>query len=306
LSRAIRAEYLDKGSKGLREFALIRLGRNAAIAQVQKLGWDPNRAMSAANAAATSADRRVFDSVVVPAAYDAAANSLARAYLTRESYYDAIRAHIIAIDTSVAIKAAIAKAFDKMKSYYPEATYPDVYFLVGRLATGGTTFGGDLLIGAELYSRDSSTPVNELSDWERAVSGQAKDLVSIVAHEYVHTLQGPHNGGQTLLNAALTEGTADFIAELIAGSHIINPAYAYGDTHADELWTEFKSAMDSTDVSQWLYNGSTMKGRPADLGYWAGYRIAKAYYDKASDKQAAVREILRFRDAKTLLAASGL
>lgn len=62
---------------------------------------------------------------------------------------------------------------------------------------------------------------------------------------------------------------------------------------------------DSSDTSNWLYQGNRATGRPADLGYWMGYKIAKAYYDKATDKRTAVKEILRFTDSKAFLEASG-
>lgn len=35
------------------------------------------------------------------------------------------------------------------------------------------------------------------------------------------------------------------------------------------------------------------------------YKISKAYYDHASDKNATVRAILRYTDAKAFLTASG-
>ena len=305
LANAFREEYLKKGTDGLREFVLIRLGRETVMSKLADLKWDRSRAMAAMNGAKGNPDRAMFDSVILPQAYDAASRALARTYLSRRSYYDAVRQNIISVDTASRTKAAIKAAFDKMKEYYPEATYPDVYFVVGQLATGGTTFGPHLLIGTEMYGRDAKTPLDQLSDWQRAVVGEAKDLTSIVAHEYAHTLQGARDGPQTLLRAALGEGSADFIAELVSGSHIINPAYAYGDAHTVELWAEFKSAMDSTDTSKWLYNGSTSKDRPGDLGYWIGYRIAKAYYEKATDKKAAVREILLYRNPKEFLGRSG-
>ena len=36
-----------------------------------------------------------------------------------------------------------------------------------------------------------------------------------------------------------------------------------------------------------------------------GYKISKAYYTNATDKKAAVKEILLFTDAKAFLASSG-
>ena len=63
--------------------------------------------------------------------------------------------------------------------------------------------------------------------------------------------------------------------------------------------------MDKTDLSAWLYNYRSGSDEPYDLGYWVGYRITKAYYLRASDKQAALREIFEVKDPKALLAKSG-
>jgi formate--tetrahydrofolate ligase len=42
-----------------------------------------------------------------------------------------------------------------------------------------------------------------------------------------------------------------------------------------------------------------------ELGTWVGYRITKAYYQRAADKQQALREILGLSDPKAFLAKSG-
>jgi hypothetical protein len=56
-----------------------------------------------------------------------------------------------------------------------------------------------------------------------------------------------------------------------------------------------------------LYNGWDIKGRgdrPADLGYWMGYRITKSYFERASDKRQALRDILTIKDFDRFLANS--
>lgn len=60
-----------------------------------------------------------------------------------------------------------------------------------------------------------------------------------------------------------------------------------------------------TDTSEWLYNGSDVKGRPADLGYYVGFKISEAYYTKSKDKKQAIRDILEMQDFDALLKASG-
>jgi len=306
LVAAIRADYLANPSPGMFDWITSRLIDQGAVGQVlQAKGWDRARSTAAMRAGAGSADRAGFDTVVMPAVLDNAAKNLAAVYLRRRAYYNAIRPNTLALDTARAIKDSIRASFRRLSALYPEAKFADVYFLIGRMSSGGTTGPSGLLIGTEINARDPSTPVGELSPWERAVTGQIKDLPHIVAHEMIHTLQGPRSGPRTLLSSAINEGSADFLAELISGKHIINPAYTYGDAHERELWTEFSAAMDSANTSAWMYQGDRAPpGRPADLGYWMGYKISKAYYDRMSDKHAAVKEILLHTDAKAFLAAS--
>jgi len=59
---------------------------------------------------------------------------------------------------------------------------------------------------------------------------------------------------------------------------------------ASRTETKFLADQDKTDLSDWLNNSTYEK--PADLGYWVGYRIMKAYYQHATDKRQALRDIL--------------
>ena len=60
------------------------------------------------------------------------------------------------------------------------------------------------------------------------------------------------------------------------------------------------------DSPTWIANKKPPQdGRPRDLGYYVGYRITKSYYDRASDKAAAMRAILSVKDPKVFLAFSG-
>jgi uncharacterized protein YjaZ len=62
--------------------------------------------------------------------------------------------------------------------------------------------------------------------------------------------------------------------------------------------------MNERETAGWLYGGQP-EGRPADLGYFFGYRIARAYYERAEDKTRALREILTATDFPRLLEVSG-
>jgi hypothetical protein len=228
---------------------------------------------------------------------------LAATVAARPRYYAAIRKNSLAVDTSPDIKKSIHAAFRRLKQLYPEAMFPDVYFLIGRLNSAGTTSSDGLLIGVEVNARDDSTPVDELTNWERAVSGRIDDLPHIVAHELVHIQQS--NEGNTLLAFSLREGGADFIAELTSGAHANRAQHAYGNAHQRALWEEFRKDMDGSDLTHWLFQGDRSTDRPADLGYYIGYKVCEAFYRRATDKTDAVRRIIRITDADAFLRESG-
>jgi uncharacterized protein YjaZ len=70
-----------------------------------------------------------------------------------------------------------------------------------------------------------------------------------------------------------------------------------------EIETAFVADEDKTELSEWLNNGTPDK--PGDLGYWVGYRIVKSYYQHATDKHRALREIFEMNDPKAFLGKSG-
>ncbi|HQZ95507.1 MAG TPA: DUF2268 domain-containing putative Zn-dependent protease [Pyrinomonadaceae bacterium] len=201
-------------------------------------------------------------------------------------------------------KEPMRQAFRKLKNIYPDAVFPDVYLLIGRMNSGGTYTENALLIGVDMYGITPATPKDELSDWHKQVLKPIDEIPYIVAHELIHYQQKYPKGDRTLLSASIGEGSADFIAQLIAGNHINKHLHDFGDPKERELWLEFKQSMTTNDTSLWLYNGNRAKDRPADLGYYMGYKIAEAYYKNAADKNQAVRDILEIKDFSAFRAAS--
>ena len=185
------------------------------------------------------------------------------------------------------------ECFDNLKKIYPEAVFPDVYFVIGAKNSGGTAFNEGLIIGAEMFGKEKNDfkPVIDI------------DLVDeVVAHELIH-FQQKYAQNNTLLAQCIREGSADFICELIAGSHSNTKIHEYGNGHARELWNEFVIEMNGTNWTNWLYS-SKDKSRPKDLGYWIGYKITRAYYTNAVDKIKAIQEILNIKDFNSFLADS--
>ncbi len=60
-----------------------------------------------------------------------------------------------------------------------------------------------------------------------------------------------------------------------------------------------------TDLGRWFYNAMTSTDRPANLGYWMGFQIAEAYFDRARDERQAVSDLLQVSDPADILARSG-
>jgi hypothetical protein len=221
---------------------------------------------------------------------------------SRPEYYAHLRSSLAGLDSA---GPAIRHTFRRFKELYPDARFTDVYLVIGRMNSGGTTSSDAILIGAEMYGRDATAPTHELSEWERAVLRDARDLPLIVVHELMHINQVPPHGPATLLQASLREGGADFIGELVSGGNINSHVHEWADSREAELWKEFKARMGGTDFTGWLYD-TTRTDRPADLGYWMGYRIAEAYYEEASDKERAIGDILAApRDPEEFLERSG-
>jgi hypothetical protein len=230
---------------------------------------------------------------------------LASVVAARPHYYAAIRESTLAVDQSPKIKDEIRASFRRFQELYPDAIFPDIYFLIGAMNSGGTTGPSGLLIGVEINGRDERTPIDELNKWEQAVTGQIANLPQMVAHELMHFQQPRQTGKSTLLMQALREGGADFLGELISGGTINRMQKTFGDAHEKELWAEFRKDMTGTDTSHWMFEGDRAKDRPADMGYYIGSRICDAYYRKAADKKEAVRRILNIGDAEAFLRESG-
>ncbi len=188
---------------------------------------------------------------------------------------------------------------------------PDICFAIGILSTGGTVRGGWLLIGTEMVASDSTTVREGMNGWLKHTLPKKPMILEFTAHEMVHTQQriGPGvvwgHFNHRLLTMTIMEGAADFIAKKITGTSINESMYAYAYENEKQIWKEFSQEMYGMDYSNWLYNGNNSKDRPADLGYFVGYRICESYYNKAADKEKALNEILKTNNFRKFLKKSG-
>jgi hypothetical protein len=215
-------------------------------------------------------------------------------------YYQAIRPNTLRVKE---LESEIRASLHKFKAIYDDATFADIYFVMGALNSGGTANSDGLIMGTEMFSRDASVPIDELSPWLRNGTKTAALIPNITIHELMHTQQQvPEN---TLLAAALKEGTADFLASLVSKGNFNEITYDYGYRHEAALKQAFAEDMPRNDRKRWFGTASMDGDRPADLGYFMGFRIAQAYYQRSADKKAAVKTLLTYRDPEQILLESG-
>jgi hypothetical protein len=220
-------------------------------------------------------------------------------------YYASLRAQMPKIR---AMAEPVQELLYRLQELLPKAVFPPTYLMVGVMNTGGTIHFDGLLIGVEMYGKTPDTPTDELGRWHQAVIGAPEDIVAIIAHEMIHfqqlalTRAAPPT---TLLGLSLYEGAADFVAELLAGRHVNHHIHEWAMPREVELWTEFRKVMHGEEYGDWLYSGEIDADRPADLGYFIGYRIVQAFFGKAEDKKAVLRDILSMTDAEEFLRLSG-
>lgn len=184
-----------------------------------------------------------------------------------------------------AVRQQLRGVFARLAEIDPAATFPPVTVVIGRNTTGGTTTADGVIVGLETICR---------ANWMNP--DITARLVHLIAHEYAHVQQPAAQvdppADATLLFLSLIEGGAEFIGERTSGQVINTQLQRWTRGHECRIEHDFLAAAHGSDTSKWLYNGPGTAAAPGDLGYWVGYRIARAYYAQAHDKRQAIADIL--------------
>lgn len=223
------------------------------------------------------------------------------AYVEQQrTYYAKIRPNIGKV---VDQKPVIQAAFRRLKSLYPDTRFPaHVYFVVGKQRGAGMNSDKGIVLAAEMFASPPGTPY--------AYNVIYPDFVPFAAvHETIHFNQSFQISDKSdVLQASVSEGSADFIASLVVPEPVARQytdRWDYGCAHEAAMAARLAQDQDKTDMGPWLYNHAPDTGWPPDMGYWIGYRIDQAYFAQATDKTAALRAILQVTDFSALLKASG-
>jgi hypothetical protein len=220
-------------------------------------------------------------------------------------FYASVRPYTLEVGKQA---PTILKYLDRYKELYPEAHFPTVYFVIGRLTSGGTVSDRGLLIGTEVNSLGKDVDTSEINPAFRHAMGPVERISLIVIHELTHTQakQVLQPKVPLMLSRCIGEGAADFMTELVAKSSINAYSKEWADARRDELFHRFSIDMAATpsDASKWLYNYASSGDEPADLGYWIGAEICRSYYEQSKDKAKAVRDVVTLENMEVIVRGS--
>ena len=192
----------------------------------------------------------------------------------------------------------VLKEFVKFGQKIPDAMYPPTYLLIGaNRGIAQASPQGQLITvtrGMKKPDRLINVIIHELAHFQQAKS--------LGFQAYVGTYSKPNN----MLDLILREGGAQFINYyLIRDNAEDYSQLKYFEDDEEALRDKFEKDLNSQDSSYWLWDSLNQKDRPILLGYAVGYKIIKAYYDNAEDKEVAIQDILAINDPKEFLANSG-
>jgi hypothetical protein len=196
----------------------------------------------------------------------------------------------------------------------PERPLPPVHVVFGVGTSGGFASSDAQVIGLEVVCAKGTTP-----DQFRAT------LRSLFAHETVHSWQkqpAPGAMKDWLLFMAIFEGTPDYLASLVTGTPPSPAREAWGRSQEAKVWADFqkdratllartsedfwKEPAQAAAAKRWVYNyRNAPEGWPHEAGYWVGMQIAAAYVAQATDKRAAINDLIEAKDPAAILKASG-
>ena len=224
---------------------------------------------------------------------------------TDKSYIDAINNYPLfwkSIRANTFKSKQIAKEIEnditKLKKLYPTLKPSKIYFTIGALKTGGTTMDSMILIGSEIAMADNNVITKEFPKYFSHLmpyftTNPIENMGFNNVHEYVHTQQKT-TIGYNLLAQCVLEGVAEFIAVKATGKKSTAPAlkFGYEKGNFEKIRAKFETNMFNESNGFWLYANAENEFKVRDLGYYVGYIICEKYYNKATKKMEAIKEMI--------------
>lgn len=209
---------------------------------------------------------------------------------TQTAYWNSVRKNTLATEAQY---ETIQKDIAKLKSLYPALKPSSIHFDIGLFRTNGTIRNDSIFIAANMALADKTVNVSELSEADREYFEEytpIEDLPFLCVHEYVHTQQQAL--ANSLLVYTLYEGIAEYVSYLATGKEPYVTSYKYVKEHGDSLKKEYlNDVFYPSKRFHWIWSAHKIHGHK-DMAYAIGFFIAKAYYEKATDKNRALKNLI--------------
>lgn len=216
---------------------------------------------------------------------------LRNAFTMYPNFWASIRANTLKVKT---LYPEINAHIELLKKAYPDLKNNTIYFTMGAFRAGGTVHENKILIGSELSLADKNTIVHELPDWRQPFyknQEPIKEIALLCTHEYVHTQQ--KELVYNLLSMCLYEGVAEFVSCKVTNKPSTTPAIAYGKANEKKVVEKFVADLFLMgNDNDWLWGENTNEFKIRDLGYYIGYEMCERYYNQATDKTKAIKELI--------------
>lgn len=188
------------------------------------------------------------------------------------------------------------KTMESFHEVLPKAMYPPTYLLVGaNRGIGQASKFGQLITIARVVENDDKLKkliVHELSHFQQAMT------MGVQAYG---ALYGKPNN---MLGLCLREGGAEYITFLVLKDITQTKGLEYFKENESHLKSRFITDLSRQDAGFWLWDSIDNPDTPALLGYVMGYKICEAYYQKASNKDDALKAILATTEPEAFLEMS--
>ena len=213
------------------------------------------------------------------------------AILNYPKFWASIKANTLKVKQSY---PEIAADIEKLRKAYPSLTPSTIYFSMGVFRTGGTTQANRVLIGCELSLADKKTITNELPAWRQPfykLYNPLADLALLCTHEYIHTQQ--KEMVDNLQCNALREGIAEYISCLVTNKPSNTPSFEFGRANEERVKQKFIEDLFLPErMYSWMWGENRNEFKVRDLGYYIGYRICENYYQQATNKEQAIKDLI--------------
>jgi len=224
----------------------------------------------------------------------------------RPKVYDLIVART---DDVISTEQDIRSAYAKLEERYPEAVFAPVHLLFGLFQARGLIRPFGILIGGEFFIGGDNAEDYEGWNNSGGLIVPPALLPSQVIHEVAHIQQArkspiAYMSSGSVLNWAIYEGSADYIASSITGAHTNEIAHAYMASNENALWCAFYESRDESRQTHWI--DADVFGRPpGGIAGAFGYRIVEAYYAQVQDNDKAFIDLIELADYEYVYEKSG-